>query len=796
MNDFLVIFPWSDLATASFMPHGMCYLWKPWLVGLHLVSNGVIALSYFSIPVTLIYILRKRSDIPFNGIFLLFAAFILCCGTGHAFDIWTLWHPNYWISGWIRFTTALVSLATAIALIAKIPQILTLPSPSQVANINQQLKEKIAELEQKEVTIRQQEQFLRSIYDNVREAIFVVDIESDGIFRYQGFNVAAEKLTGVQDIENKTPAQILSPEIAIAVEKHYRECLESKTTISYEECLPFQEEDTWWLTSLNPLKDQKGNIYRLIGTSLDISDRKRAELELAREKNFLQALLDNLSDGIVSCDQNGVLTLFNQATKEFHGLPQQAIPAAQWAEYYDLYLPDGETMMATEDIPLFRALKGESVRDVEMMIIPKQGKPRTLLANGDPIIAPDGGKIGAVVAMRDISELKKIEQALWESQTKFLETFLHAAVGMAIVALDGRWLEVNPALCQMLGYSEAELQATNFQAITYPADLDDDLAKVEQLLSGEINSYQMEKRYVHQQGNLVWINLSVSLVRDKNNQPLYFVALIENIDERKRAEQALAQLNNELEARVQQRTVQLEQVNNLLLGATEQLRKSNQELEQFAYITSHDLKAPLRAIANLAEWIEEDLEDKLDDDTRYNMNLLRSRVHRLENLINGLLAYSRVGRLKSEPQEIALGKILSETIDLLDVPPDYTIEVQGEMPTLVTEIAPLQQVFSNLISNAIKHSDRDRGKITISAQEQDDFYEFAVADNGKGIDPKYHDRIFTIFQTLEARDIRESTGIGLAIVKKAVENQGGTITLESELDQGATFRFTWKKNPS
>ncbi len=796
MNDFLVIFPWSDLATASFMPHGMCYLWKPWLVGLHLVSNGVIALAYFSIPVTLIYILRKRSDIPFNGIFLLFAAFILCCGTGHAFDIWTLWHPNYWISGWIRFTTALVSLATAIALIIKIPQILTLPSPSQVANINQQLQEKIVELEQKEITIGQQEQFLRSIYDNVREAIFVVDIESDGIFRYQGFNVAAEKLTGVQDIENKTPAQILSPEIAIAVEKHYRECLESKTTISYEECLPFQEEDTWWLTSLNPLKDEKGNIYRLIGTSLNISDRKRAELELAREKNFLQALLDNLSDGIVSCDQNGVLTLFNQATREFHGLPQQAIPAAQWAEYYDLYLPDGETMMATEDIPLFRALKGESVRDVEMMIIPKQGKPRTLLANGDPIIAPDGGKIGAVVAMRDISELKKIEQALWESQTKFLETFLHAAVGMAIVALDGRWLEVNPALCQMLGYSEAELQATNFQAITYPADLDDDLAKVEQLLSGEINSYQMEKRYVHQQGNLVWINLSVSLVRDKNNQPLYFVALIENIDERKRAEQALAQLNNELEARVQQRTVQLEQVNNLLLGATEQLRKSNQELEQFAYITSHDLKAPLRAIANLAEWIEEDLEDKLDDDTRYNMNLLRSRVHRLENLINGLLAYSRVGRLKSEPQEIALGKILSETIDLLDVPPDYTIEVQGEMPTLVTEIAPLQQVFSNLISNAIKHSDRDKGKITISAQEQDDFYEFAVADNGKGIDPKYHDRIFTIFQTLEARDIRESTGIGLAIVKKAVENQGGTITLESELDQGATFRFTWKKNPS
>ena len=196
------------------------------------------------------------------------------------------------------------------------------------------------------------------------------------------------------------------------------------------------------------------------------------------------------------------------------------------------------------------------------------------------------------------------------------------------------------------------------------------------------------------------------------------------------------------------------------------------------------------------DYVEEDLEDKLDDDTRYNMNLLRSRVHRLANLINGLLAYSRVGKLKSEPQEVAVGEMLTEIIDLLDVPPEYSIEVQGVMPVLVPEIAPLQQVFSNLISNAIKHSDRAQDKVTISAQEQDDFYQFSVADNGKGIDPKYHDRIFNIFQTLEARDTKESTGIGLAIVKKVVENQGGTITLESELDQGATFRFTWKKNPS
>lgn len=534
-------------------------------------------------------------------------------------------------------------------------------------DVNQQLNDKIAELERQKATIRQQEQFLRTIYNNVQEAIFVVDITAEGKFYYQGFNPAAHRLTGIDQVIGKTPAEIFSPAVAKEIEQHYRQCLESKTTISYEECLPFKGKDTWWLTSLNPIKDEFNNVSRIIGTSLNINDRKQAETELAAEKIFIKALLDNLSDGIVACDRNGILNLFNRATREFHGLPQQAIPATEWANYYNLYLPDGKTKMSPEDIPLFRALQGESVRDVEMKIVPKQGKPLDILANGNPIIDHQGKKIGAIVAMRDITA-------------------------------------------------------------------------------------------------------------------------------RQQAEKALAKLNQELEARVKQRTTQVEQVNALLLAATATLEKRNQELDQFAYVTSHDLKAPLRAIANLSEWIESDLEDKLDDDTRHNMNLLRGRVHRLENLINGLLEYSRVGRVNSEPELVNVETMLKEIIDLLNIPDSCQIEISPSMPTFTTQLIPLQQVFHNLISNAIKHGGSNNDQIIISVEEHDLHYEFGVSDNGKGIDPKYHDRIFTIFQILEARDQCENTGIGLSIVKKAVENQGGKIRVESRLNEGTTFCFTWQKN--
>jgi PAS domain S-box-containing protein len=223
------------------------------------------------------------------------------------------------------------------------------------------------------------------------------------------------------------------------------------------------------------------------------------------------------------------------------------------------------------------------------------------------------------------------------------------------------------------------------------------------------------------------------------------------------------------------------------------LEQRTQELEQFTYVASHDLKAPLRAIANLSQWIEEDIADQLSEENFQQMQLLRGRVYRLEALIDGLVQYSRAGRLTSKPESVNVEALLLEVIENVNPPAQFTIEIAPDMPTLVTERLPLEQVFTHLIGNAIAHHPLANGTLSISVREDSDTYEFAVADNGAGIDPKLHKKVFEIFHSLPAKAQTQHIGIGLPLAKRIVERKGGSIRLESQVGQGATFYFTWPK---
>lgn len=221
------------------------------------------------------------------------------------------------------------------------------------------------------------------------------------------------------------------------------------------------------------------------------------------------------------------------------------------------------------------------------------------------------------------------------------------------------------------------------------------------------------------------------------------------------------------------------------------LESKVKELDQFAYIVSHDLKAPLRAIGNLTNWIKEDLDGTLSGDVKQNMDMLIGRVTRMDALINGVLDYSKIGRLEVKVEPVDVHVLLTEVIELLAPPSHVRIKIAPNMPSFGTRRILLSQIFSNLISNAIKYNDKKESMIDIGVERSEGEFTFFVKDNGSGIAKEHHEKIFIIFQTLQSRDKFESTGVGLTIVKRIIEEQGGTIRLESVPGEGSTFIFTW-----
>lgn len=230
---------------------------------------------------------------------------------------------------------------------------------------------------------------------------------------------------------------------------------------------------------------------------------------------------------------------------------------------------------------------------------------------------------------------------------------------------------------------------------------------------------------------------------------------------------------------------------------TAQLQRSNEELESFASAVSHDLKAPLRAVQHAVTWIEEDLaESELSDDMKENLDLLRSRTTRMEGLMDGLLNYARIGREQDSLESFSARAALDNVLLLLGPEAKRAVRVEGELPTLRTARSAFEQVLFNLVSNALKHGERGDVTIEISATQRKSLYEFSVRDNGVGIDPRFHERIFEVFQTLESRDEKESVGMGLALVKKVVEGRGGNVWVQSKQGEGALFQFTWPLDPA
>lgn len=259
----------------------------------------------------------------------------------------------------------------------------------------------------------------------------------------------------------------------------------------------------------------------------------------------------------------------------------------------------------------------------------------------------------------------------------------------------------------------------------------------------------------------------------------------------------LQDIRSNLERSVETRTQELkreivarERVQRLQDRLLRNLERTNAELESFAYVTSHDLKAPLRGIATIVDWLQSDYADKLDDNGRENLKLLKLRTQRMNDLIEGILQYSRAGKQTDEIQKVKVRELVEETIKILPVPGHVDIRIEGEFPTVVVNRTTMLQVFENLIANACKFADPEKGDVRVKGEKQGKEWLIHVSDNGNGIAKEYHNKIFEMFQVLGDSNNSDGTGVGLAIVKKIVTNWGGKVWVESEPGAGADFLFT------
>lgn len=478
-------------------------------------------------------------------------------------------------------------------------------------------------------------------------------------------------------------------------------------------------------------------------------------------------LLDTSRDPMLVCDGAGVIVQANEALATLVGWDEAGlrgqqievlVPAAQRARH---------AVLRTAAAPAARALGSGAG---QFTAVDREGNVFPVEVSLSPLQTDSGGML-TLATVYDLRARLSAEQALRDSEARMRAVFETAVDAIVTIDEEGRIERVNRAAERMFGYAEAELAGHNVAVLMPAPDRDrHDTYLRHYLQTGErrIIGRGREVQAVRKDGTVFPVELSVAEMLIGGRR--MFTGLLRDISQRKLSDTRTERLLSDL-------------------------RSANEELSSFAYVVSHDLKAPLRAIGSLADWLATDYADRFDDEGREHLRLLMNRVHRMGSLIDGILQYSRVGRSEQALVEVDIKAVLDETLEMLAVPSSVTVTVDADLPRIVTEPTRIRQVFSNLVSNAIKYMDKPEGRVHVGFADDGASWHFSVSDNGSGIESRHFERIFQLFQTLAPRDRIESTGVGLALVRKIVDMAGGRVWVESRPGEGSIFHFTYPKAP-
>ena len=505
----------------------------------------------------------------------------------------------------------------------------------------------------------------------------------------------------------------------------------------------------------------------------DITARKHAEAALRESEERFRSVVDSANEGILVYDKQLNVVAGNLAAERILGLPlANIIGAAGFTSLLPCVHADGSPVLPDERPTRLTVKSGKPLTGEIVGIYRADGSMNWVSVNTGFLRRPgDTDWYGVVSTIGDITKQRHAELALSASEALYRQTFELATAGIAHVDLSGRFMKVNRRLCEILGYGEQELIGRPVKEISHPEDRNLTDSQRMRVRSGEKPSVRFEKRYLRKSGAIVWVDLSVALACDASGVPQYEIALFDDITERKKAEAALRE-------------------------AHEELKRSNAELEQFAYVASHDLQEPLRMVSSYTQLLMRRYGDKLDGDAREFTAFIVDGATRMKQLIEDLLAYSRVGTRDKNFKPVDAGSSLGRALTNLRaaIQDSGATVTHDPLPTIPCDEVQVAQLFQNLIGNALKFRKPDAAPaVHVGAADQGAEWEFMVRDNGIGIEPQYFQRIFMVFQRLHDKGEYPGTGIGLAIVKKVVERHGGRIWVQSQPGAGTTFHFTMPK---
>jgi PAS domain S-box-containing protein len=512
-------------------------------------------------------------------------------------------------------------------------------------------------------------------------------------------------------------------------------------------------------------------IYELSRHHLSRLTQEEVGRRSAEQK--LRTFLDAAPLAIATFDLKGSLMTWNPPAERIFGWRTQEV----LGRADPTVSPQVEVAASLE-----KALNGVASRDVEESRRNKDGSEVNVLLTVIPALDESGKTWGAIEVMEDISERKLERAALIDTSRSFRSAFEDAAIGMAMVGLDGRWLKVNRALCDTLGYSEQDLLASTSDAAIFVEDRETRSEFNRKMIEGQLASYQTEQRYLTKNGRIIWVSESVSLVHDARGQPLYSIAQMQDVTAKKDAEEELKVYSVGLEKMVNERTEELEKAHQQLVQ-TERLAAIGGMAAQVA----HDLRNPLTAINTNLYYIRNTLPDGLGAKVDYSIRAMEAAVEHSSKIVDDLLEYSRTSDL--EEKRVDLGSVLKQSVSACEVPPTIKLVVESSGGAYVKgDPGKLKRVFQNLLSNAIEAMP-DGGTITVRSTVDGNKSVVEVTDTGVGMDQKTLKQIFNPIFTTKSKGL----GLGLPICQRLIALHGGTIDVQSELGRGTTVvvRLPW-----